>query len=106
MPDLLFILLLALVILGPKKLPQVAAQVGKYLAQFQRMRHEVMQQVTAELRHLDEGNNLQKIVDDNHQPEARAGTAVEAARPQQAGTEASPAQSRHNEDYLKALELC
>jgi len=49
MPDMLFILLLALVLLGPKKLPQVAAQIGKYLAQFQRMRRELLDQVNAEL---------------------------------------------------------
>ena len=48
MPDMLFILLLALVLLGPKKLPQIAAQIGKYLAQFQRMRSEVMEQVRAD----------------------------------------------------------
>ena len=29
MPDMLFILMLAMIILGPKKLPQVAAQVAK-----------------------------------------------------------------------------
>ncbi len=54
MPDMLFILLLALVLLGPRKLPQFAAQIGKYLAQFQRMRSEVMEQVRAELLHQDE----------------------------------------------------
>ena len=53
MPDMLFILLLALVLLGPKKLPQVAAQIGKYLAQFQRMRRDLLDQVTAEVARLE-----------------------------------------------------
>ena len=53
MPDILFILLLAMIILGPKKLPQVAAQVGKYLAQFQRMKREVMEQVNGEMLRLE-----------------------------------------------------
>jgi len=56
MPDVLFILLLAMVVLGPKKLPQVAAQVGKYLAQFQRMKREVMDQVNAEVLRLENRN--------------------------------------------------
>ena len=53
MPDMLFILLLALVLLGPKKLPQVAAQIGKYLAQFQRLRRELLDQVSSEVARLD-----------------------------------------------------
>lgn len=53
MPDMLFILLLALVLLGPKKLPQVAAQIGKYLTQFQRMRRELLDQVNAEVSRME-----------------------------------------------------
>jgi Sec-independent protein translocase protein TatA len=53
MPDMLFILLLALVLLGPKKLPQVAMQIGKYLAQFQRMRRELLDQVNAEVARME-----------------------------------------------------
>jgi len=49
MPDMLFILLLALVLLGPKRLPQVAAQIGRYVDQFQRMRRELLNQVNAEM---------------------------------------------------------
>jgi len=53
MPDVFFILLLALVLLGPKKLPQVAGQIGKYLAQFQRMRRELLDQVSAEVARME-----------------------------------------------------
>jgi Sec-independent protein translocase protein TatA len=53
MPAVLFILLLAMVVLGPKKLPQLAAQIGQYLARFQRMKREMMDQVNAEVLRLD-----------------------------------------------------
>ena len=53
MPDMLFILLLALVLLGPKKLPKVAAQIGKYLAQFHRLRRELLDQVNSEVAQLE-----------------------------------------------------
>ena len=49
MPDILFIVLLALVIFGPKKLPELASQAGKYLTQFRRMRRELMEQMEAEI---------------------------------------------------------
>ncbi|MGA7458743.1 MAG: twin-arginine translocase TatA/TatE family subunit [Candidatus Korobacteraceae bacterium] len=63
MPDILFILLLAMIILGPKKLPQVAAQVAKYLAQFQRMKREVIEQVNGEILRLEKENVPSKQAD-------------------------------------------
>jgi len=54
MPDVLFILLLAMIVIGPRKLPQVAAQVGRYLAQFQRVRRELLNQVNGEILRLED----------------------------------------------------
>ena len=45
MPDILFILLLALVIFGPKKLPEIARQIAKYVLQFQRMSNDFKRQL-------------------------------------------------------------
>jgi TatA/E family protein of Tat protein translocase len=53
MPDMLFILVLALVIFGPRKLPEIARQVGKYLAQFRSMRSAIMGQINDEIRKLE-----------------------------------------------------
>lgn len=58
MPDILFILFLALVVLGPKKLPQVAAQAGKFLAQFQRMKRDLLDQVNGELLRIEEKQTI------------------------------------------------
>ncbi|MFZ0311620.1 MAG: twin-arginine translocase TatA/TatE family subunit [Candidatus Korobacteraceae bacterium] len=60
MPDVLFILFLALIILGPKKLPQIAAQAGKFLAQFQRMKRDLLDQVNGELLRMDEKQASEK----------------------------------------------
>ncbi len=49
MPDILFILILALVIFGPKKLPEIARQVAKLLAQFRMMRDDLKRQLDSEL---------------------------------------------------------
>lgn len=65
MPDVLFILLLAMIVLGPKKLPQVAAQIGKYLSQFQRMKREVMDQVNREMLRLERENASSKQADNS-----------------------------------------
>jgi Sec-independent protein translocase protein TatA len=49
MPDILFIVLLALVIFGPRRLPELATHAGNYLAQFRRMKRELMEQMEAEI---------------------------------------------------------
>ena len=53
MPDILFILLLALVIFGPKRLPEIARQVAKYLAQFRMMRDDLKRQLESELLNIE-----------------------------------------------------
>lgn len=49
MPDILFILLLALVIFGPKRLPEIARQLAKFMVQFRMMRDDLKRQLQAEL---------------------------------------------------------
>jgi Sec-independent protein translocase protein TatA len=82
MPDLLFLLLLALVLLGPKKLPQIAGQIGRYLAQFQRMKREVLDQLNAEMVKLDEEKqsqgNRQGGDESGNESQAERGVAIVA----------------------------
>ena len=52
MPDLLFILVLALVIFGPKKLPELARQIGKYRAQFKQMQRELANQIETDMNNI------------------------------------------------------
>lgn len=63
MPDVLFILLLALVVFGPKKLPEIAAKVGKYMAQFQRMKRDLLDNVSVEVLRLEKEQDVQKQPD-------------------------------------------
>jgi Sec-independent protein translocase protein TatA len=53
MPDILFILLLALVIFGPKRLPEIARQLAKYMAQFRIMRDDLKRQLEGELLNIE-----------------------------------------------------
>ena len=53
MPDVLFILILALVIFGPKRLPEVMRQVAKFMAQFRVMRDDLKRQIQTEMLKIE-----------------------------------------------------
>ena len=49
-PEMIFIFLLALLIFGPKKLPEIGRQIGKFMAEFRRASNEFKWQIEAEMR--------------------------------------------------------
>jgi sec-independent protein translocase protein TatB len=52
-PHLIVIFLVALVVLGPEKLPQVARVLGKTMADFRRVTNDFRMQVEDEMRDLE-----------------------------------------------------
>ena len=51
--ETIFLFFLALLIFGPKKLPQIARQVGKALNEFKRASNEFKAQIAAEIAQLE-----------------------------------------------------
>jgi len=51
--DTAFIFVLALLIFGPKKLPEIARQVGKWLNEFKRASNEFKAQIQSEIDQLE-----------------------------------------------------
>ena len=51
--ELLFIFLLALVVVGPKRLPGLARQMGKYVAEFKRASNDFKRQFEAEMLNIE-----------------------------------------------------
>lgn len=51
--EMIFIFLLALLIFGPKKLPEVGRQLGKFMAEFKRASNEFKAQLETEMRNLE-----------------------------------------------------
>ena len=60
--ETIFLFFLALVIFGPKKLPEIARQVGKYLNEFRRASNEFKAQIEQEIAHLEVENHRQTIL--------------------------------------------
>ncbi len=64
LPEMIFILLLALVIVGPKKLPEVARQLGKFLAEFKRTSNEFKHQIEAEMLNIELQERAKKAAEE------------------------------------------
>jgi len=53
LPEMLFIFVIALIIFGPKKLPEIGRQVGRALNEFKRASNEFKAQIESEISQLD-----------------------------------------------------
>jgi sec-independent protein translocase protein TatB len=74
--DSIFIFVLALVLFGPKKLPEIGRQVGKLLAEFRRASNEFKFQIQEEIRNMEEEERRKKLAESRAQ--AAAATPEEA----------------------------
>ena len=53
LPEMIFIFLVALIIFGPRKLPEIGRQIGKAMAEFKRASNEFKYQIESEMRNLE-----------------------------------------------------
>src|ERR1700678_1907319 len=70
--ETIFLFFLALIIFGPKKLPEIARTVGKALNEFKRASNEFKAQIEQEISHL-EVENKQTILPPSQPPEGSTG---------------------------------
>jgi Tat protein translocase TatB subunit len=71
MPEMLFIFLMALIVFGPKRLPELARKFGKVMAEFKRATNDFKYQIENEIEQIDirerneqrEKSRAQQLVD-------------------------------------------
>ena len=61
-PEMIFLFLFALILFGPKKLPEIGRQIGRALNEFKRASNEFKAQIESEISQLDLENNRQTIL--------------------------------------------
>ena len=61
-PEMIFLFFLALIIFGPKKMPEIGRQIGKALNEFKRASNEFKAQIEQEINQLDLENQRQTIL--------------------------------------------
>src|SRR5581483_9094023 len=77
--DSIFIFLLALVLFGPKKLPEIGRTIGKLLAEFRRASNEFKFQIQDELRNMEEDERRKKLAEAQAQKTADSPAAEETS---------------------------
>ncbi|MGC9292333.1 MAG: Sec-independent protein translocase subunit TatA/TatB [Acidobacteriaceae bacterium] len=85
LPDTIFIFIVALIIFGPKKLPEMAKQLGKLMGEFRRASNEFKFQIEEELRQAERPDPT-KNLDAGPVIQPPAAQLPETARPSTAGT--------------------
>jgi TatA/E family protein of Tat protein translocase len=81
-PEMIFIFFLALIIFGPKKLPEIGRQIGKALNEFRRASNEFKAQIEAEINNLDTDARTPQILPPAQPPQgAVAGGTIEELPP-------------------------
>lgn len=72
MPELIVILVIALIVIGPQKLPDLARSLGKGLAEFKRATEDFKHSVDDEVKAADEKERIAKEVAGKEAVEAEA----------------------------------
>jgi sec-independent protein translocase protein TatA len=57
MPELIVIMVIALIVIGPQKLPDIARSLGKGLAEFKRASEDFRQNISEEAKTTDDKDN-------------------------------------------------
>ncbi len=86
LPDTIFIFALALVIFGPKKLPEIGRQIGKLMFEFRRASNEFKLQIEEELRNAEVADRNAKAAAQISAPPAPSVTPAESPEPSESLT--------------------
>jgi TatA/E family protein of Tat protein translocase len=92
MPELIIIFVIALIIFGPRKLPELGRSLGKSLAEFKRASNELRSTLEEEIRLEDQRSAL-----DARKAAAQASTASQPASAATGAPEASAEPVEHVE---------
>ena len=90
MPELLIILVIALIIFGPRKLPELGRSLGKSLGEFKRASNELRNTLEEEVRVEEQKDQRSKM-------EAEQNSAIDAAKSATPGT-TSPDAAHKDDD--------
>ena len=60
-PELIVIFVIALVVFGPKKLPELGKSIGRAMAEFKKASEEFQESVRSEMKEVEKSADLEKV---------------------------------------------
>jgi len=93
LPEMIFIFLLALIIFGPKKLPEIGRQVGKILNEFKRASSDFKAQIESEISTLDVTETRRAVVTYSQPPSGTVASGALVEAEAETAETASPSES-------------
>ena len=87
MPELIIIMVIALIVIGPQKLPDLAKSLGKGLAEFKKATDDFKSSIDTETRSAEEKEHLAKLAEGKALAEAERLKEAEELRARVEGTE-------------------
>jgi sec-independent protein translocase protein TatA len=87
MPELIIIMVIALIVIGPQKLPDLAKSLGKGLAEFKKATDDFKSNIDTETRSAEEKEHLAKLAEGKALAEAERLKEAEELRARVEGTE-------------------
>ena len=91
--ETIFLFFLALLIFGPKKLPEIARQVGKVLNELRRASNEFKAQIESEISHLEQ-EQQQRALPPSEEPKGAIATLSSGAGAPSSGQPEQPSMAR------------
>ena len=85
--EMIFLFFLALLIFGPKKLPEIGRQVGRALNEFKRASDEFKSQIQSEINKIDVEEHVQTILPPISEPVGSVATGSLPAETSSTSTE-------------------
>jgi sec-independent protein translocase protein TatB len=75
-PEMIFLFLFALILFGPKKLPEIGRQIGRALNEFKRASNEFKAQIESEISQLDIEQHRQTVLPPVQAPAGSVATST------------------------------
>ena len=104
MPELIIILVIALIVIGPQKLPELAKSLGKGLAEFRRATDDFKRNIEDEAKAAEEKERIAKEVAAKEEA-AKAGTATAESAGAEAAAEGPVAEGSPSHEATQATEV-
>jgi len=92
LPELIVIFVIALVVFGPKKLPDLGKSIGRAMAEFKKTQQEFQDSVQAEMKEVEKATDVEELKKLGRLDDLSAYTDADAGKPdgvEEAGQEAA-----------------